>query len=72
MMVDLRIWRYCDCVVAACMRTRDGRLRVYIYQDQTAELVDKHGVTLLGRVPLYEIGRCLAELGVAGNDLEPA
>ena len=54
------------------MRTRDGRLRVYIYQDQTAELVDEHGVTLLGRVPLYDIGRRLAELGFAGNDLEPA
>lgn len=53
------------------MRTRDGRYRVYIHDDQTAALGDDRGRLLTERVPLYEVGRRLAELGVDPDDLVP-
>jgi hypothetical protein len=56
-------------MVIDCARTRDGRWRVYIHDDHTAELCDDRGRLVSGRLPIYEIARRLAELGVAGDDL---
>lgn len=53
------------------MRTIDGRLRVDVYADQTAKILTAAGTTIVGREPLFRIGRRLAELGVAGDDLVP-
>ena len=50
-------------------RTADGRFRVYIYRNQTAELCDANGRVLVERAPMYVIIRALAEYGVAGDDL---
>lgn len=55
--------------VIRSMRTRDGRWRVYVYDDHSAELCDDHGRVVLGRVPLHEVGKRLAEEGVGGDDL---
>jgi hypothetical protein len=55
------------------MATTDGRWRVLIFDDQTAQLVDAGGRSVMGdRQPLYRIGQRLAELGFAGDDLQPA
>lgn len=51
------------------MRTRDGRLRVYLYADQTGEISNDKGVLLTGRMPIYRIGEDLAERGVAWDEL---
>jgi hypothetical protein len=60
-------------VVVAAMRTVDGSWRVLIFDDQTAQLVDGLGRSVMGdRQPLYRIADRLAELGFAGEDLEPA
>ena len=57
-------------MVTAVMTTTDGKIRVYLYEDQTAEVSDERGVLLHGRAPLYKIGRILAdEYGVTSSDL---
>lgn len=53
------------CVV----RSRCGRWRVEIRDDQTAALWECDALVLTG--PLYAIGERLAELGVTGGDLVP-
>lgn len=58
-------------VVVQCARVADGTLRVLIHADQTAELVNARGTIIVGRVPLYRIGRELAALGYAAADLLP-
>lgn len=56
-------------MVLTCARTSDGRYRVYLYPDQTAELGDAEGRLLSARKPLYRIGKTLAELGIDPSDL---
>jgi hypothetical protein len=56
-------------MVVTCARTSDGRYRVYLYPDQTAELGDDQGRLLSGREPLYRIGQALAELDIDPSDL---
>lgn len=56
--------------VQQTMRTRDGRLRVHIYDDQSAEMSDAQGRLLTERVPLYQVGQKLTELGVRLDELE--
>lgn len=54
------------------MKTVDGSWRVLIFDDQTAQLVDSLGRSVMGdRQPLYRIADRLAELGFAGEDLQP-
>jgi hypothetical protein len=55
--------------VAKVMRTRDGRYRIYIYDDHTALMCDQRGKTILGRTEMYKISERLAELDVRGDDL---
>jgi hypothetical protein len=60
-------------MVVACMETPDGKIRVYLHDDQTAQLADENGTMLQGdRQPLYLIGAWLAERGFSGDDLQPA
>jgi hypothetical protein len=56
-------------MVIGCARTRDGRWRVYLHDDHTGQLCDHRGRLVSGRLPIYQIGRRLAELGVHGTDL---
>lgn len=58
-------------MLAAVMKTADGRFRVYIYADQTAELCDGNSRLLVGRCPMYKIAAKLAEMGVDSADLTP-
>lgn len=51
------------------MRTQDGRLRVYLYTDQTAQIADGNGAVLTDRLPLFAIGHRLAAMGVDGDEL---
>lgn len=51
------------------MRTRDGRYRVYLHHDHTAELSDQTGKIILSRTQMYRISQYLAELGIKGDDL---
>ena len=53
------------------MHTIDGRLRVDVFEDQTAQILTTGGTTIVGRSPLFRIGRRLAEMGFAGADLIP-
>lgn len=53
------------------MRTADRRLRVDLFDDQTAQILTAGGTTIVGRSPLFRIGRRLAEMGFAGPDLIP-
>lgn len=57
-------------MVVPCPLASDGRYRVYLYPDQTAELGDAAQSRLLsGREPLYRIGQALAELNIDPSDL---
>ena len=56
-------------MVVPCPRASDGRYRVYLYPDQTAELRDAQSRLLSGREPLYRIGQALAELNIDPSDL---
>jgi hypothetical protein len=58
-------------MIVGCLCTRDGRWRVYLHDDHTAELVDRHGHPVTGRVPMYQVGQRLAALGIAVDDLVP-
>jgi hypothetical protein len=52
--------------VVAAMRTSDGKYRVYLHEDQTAELCEVRGKTnllVLGRSPLNRVTDWLAEKG---------
>jgi hypothetical protein len=42
---------------------------VYLYADHTAELSDVKGRKVSGREPLYVVGRQLADLGYAVDEL---
>lgn len=53
------------------MRTADGRYRVYLHADQTAELGDANGRLVSGRLPLYRIGQLLADYGYDVEHLVP-
>lgn len=59
-------------MLAAVMKTADGRHKVYIYADQTAELRGERGVLIAGRRTLGKIGAVLAEMGIDSADLVPA
>jgi hypothetical protein len=56
-------------MVEQTARTADGQWRVFLHEDQTAELADHRGRLCLGRVPLHRIGIYLAELGYDVGDL---
>jgi hypothetical protein len=58
-------------MVEQCVRTADGRYRVYLYPDQTAELGDANGRLVSGRGPLYRIGKLLDDYGYGMEDLIP-
>ena len=58
-------------VVVRGVHTRDRRWRLLIHHDQSAELIDERGNIVLCRVPMYQIGERLAELGVSSDDLVP-
>jgi hypothetical protein len=58
-------------MVRQVCRTRDGHWRVYLHDDQTAELVDERGRVVMGRTPMYRITDRLAELGYGPDDLVP-
>lgn len=50
-------------------RTVDGRYHVLLHADQTAEITNERGTTLVGRLPLFEIAVRLLDLGVDTADL---
>jgi hypothetical protein len=52
--------------------TTDGRYRVYVYVDQTAELRGERGQLIAGRALMHKITDKLAELGVDSADLTSA
>jgi hypothetical protein len=56
-------------VVEQCAVTADGRYRVYLYPDHTAELSDIRGRKVSGREPLFLMGRKLVELGYGIDEL---
>jgi hypothetical protein len=56
-------------VVEQCAMTADGLCRVYLYADHTAELSDVKGRKVSGREPLYVVGRQLADLRYAVDEL---
>ena len=56
-------------MVQLVMHTHDGRLRVYIHEDQTAEISDGKGALLSAGHPLYVIGERLAAMGIDSDDL---
>jgi hypothetical protein len=56
-------------MVIGCVTTTDGAVRVYLYDDQTAQLTDGRGVSLTARIPLYRIGRELVDRGYDTADL---
>lgn len=58
-------------MLSAVMKTADGRYKVYIYDDQTAELRGARGMLIAGRRTLGKIGVVLAEMGIDGSDLVP-
>jgi hypothetical protein len=52
--------------VVGSVQTRDGKYRVYLHEDQTAELCEVRGRsnhTVIGRSPLPRITDWLAEKG---------
>lgn len=52
--------------VVSSARTPDGRYRVYLHEDQTAEVCEVRGhsnVVVLGRSPLHRVTDWLAEKG---------
>lgn len=53
------------------MRTQDGRLRVYLYTDQTGEISDGRGVLIVHRTVLFRIGQYLDKIGIGFDDLVP-
>lgn len=58
-------------MLSAVMKTADGQYKVYIYDDQTAELRGERGMLIAGRQMLYKIGAVLAEMGIDSADLTP-
>lgn len=53
------------------MKTADGRYKVYIYVDQTAEIRGERGMLIAGQRTLGKIGVVLAQMGIASADLLP-
>jgi hypothetical protein len=51
--------------------TPDGRWRVYLYHDQTADLYNERRFVVLHRVSLRTVGEYLAAHGVDPDDLVP-
>lgn len=56
-------------MVEHVMRTQDGRIRVYLYTDQTAEITDSRGSVLTDRMSIHLVGRRLAAMGVDSSEL---
>lgn len=51
--------------------TADRAYRVYLFADQTAWITSGSGTTITARLPMYEIGRRLVDLGYDAADLVP-
>ncbi len=49
--------------------TRDRRYRVFLHEDQTAELCHANGQQITGRVVLHVVADRLVTLGVGLDDL---
>lgn len=53
------------------MRTADGKYRIELFADQTAQIYGATGVALTGRRPLYQIAERLLEYGIDADVLVP-
>jgi hypothetical protein len=61
-------------MVVGALTTRDGALRVYVYEDHTASIAEVIGQvtrSVVGRAPMYRIADELAARGYSGDELDP-
>jgi hypothetical protein len=56
---------------AQVWRIRDGKQRIHVYPDRTAELTNDRGVLIFGRAPLYRITDRLLRIDETYDQLIP-